>query len=54
MKSKGKPRFTAKQVERMRDMKADGLSIREIANVMNIGTTSVSAYLRGERAVRVE
>ena len=55
MKSKGKkPRFTAKQVERMRDMKLQGLPVHEIARVMNIGTSSISAYLRGTRAVRVE
>ncbi len=53
MKSKGrKPRFTAKQVERMREMLAEGLRMYDIARVMNIGKSSISAYLKGTRGVR--
>jgi predicted transcriptional regulator len=41
-----KPQFTAKQVERMRDMKAEGLRNHEIAKVFGVATSTISSYLR--------
>jgi DNA-binding CsgD family transcriptional regulator len=43
-----KPGFTAKQVQRMREMKAEGLSNRDIAQVMNTSANTVSMYLLGK------
>jgi DNA-binding CsgD family transcriptional regulator len=49
MKARNKPHFTAKQVERMRHLKADGMPGYEIARLFNVHANTVNAYLRGER-----
>jgi predicted transcriptional regulator len=51
MPSSCKAAFTAKQIERLKDMKAEGMRIYEIARIMGVATGTVSAYLRGERGV---
>lgn len=48
-KACNKAHFTAKQVERMRDLKADGLKGVDIARIFNVHANTVNAYLRGER-----
>ena len=53
VKSKGKPpKFTEKQVERMRHMKSEGLRHWEIANLLGVATATISAYIRGDKKVR--
>lgn len=47
-----KPHFTAKQVERMRESKAEGLRVKEIARNLGVASSTVSAYLRGQRVGR--
>lgn len=46
-----KAKFTAKQLEleRMRDRKAAGASLKENAKAFGVHISTVSAYLRGER-----
>jgi predicted transcriptional regulator len=49
MPSSCKAAFTAKQVERLRHMKSEGLRHHEIARIMGVATNTVSAYLSGQR-----
>jgi uncharacterized protein YjcR len=49
MKARNKPHFTAKQVERMRDMYANGLKAKDIASAYGVHASTVGAYLRGDR-----
>lgn len=49
MPSSCKIAFTAKQVERIRDMKAEGWRQYQIARIMGVSEGTISAYLRGLR-----
>jgi transcriptional regulator with XRE-family HTH domain len=47
-----KANFTAKQLERMKDMRANGFTDRDIARVFGVHSSTIGAYLRGERPVK--
>lgn len=44
-----KANFTAKQIERMKEMKANGFTAKDIARAFNVHASTITAYLRGER-----
>lgn len=47
-----KLKFDSKQVQRMRDMKSEGLRNHEIARMLGVATTTVTAYLSGRRGMK--
>lgn len=44
-----KANFTPKQIERMKEMKSEGFTARDIARRFGVHHSTVTAYLRGER-----
>lgn len=47
-----KANFTAKQVERMKEMRSNGFTDREIAAAFGVHASTIGAYLRGLRKVK--
>ncbi len=42
--------FTPKQVQRLKDMKAEGVSLREISRIFGgVSTNTISDYIKGKR-----